>query len=63
MNLLDELQEHVVGGDGAMGTLLLNRRERRPTRDQRHQNERKLYAVKPGRATICLPLLPEVKMC
>ena len=25
----------------AMGTLLLDRRERRPTRDQRHQNERK----------------------
>jgi len=23
MNLLDELQEHVVCGDGAMGTLLL----------------------------------------
>jgi methionine synthase I (cobalamin-dependent) len=37
MNLLDELQEHVVCGDGAMGTLLLNWRERRPTRDQRHQ--------------------------
>jgi homocysteine S-methyltransferase len=24
MNLLDELQEHVVCGDGAMGTLLLD---------------------------------------
>jgi len=37
MNLLDELQEHVVSGDGAMGTLWLNWRKRRPTRDQRHQ--------------------------
>jgi hypothetical protein len=26
---------------GAMGTLLLDRRERRPTRDHRHQNEGK----------------------
>ena len=59
MNLLDELQEHVACGDGATGTLLLDRRERRPTRDQRHQNECKLYDMKPGRATICLPLLPE----
>ena len=63
MNLLDELQQHMVCGDRAMGMLLLDRRERRPTRDQRHQNERKLYDVKPDRATICLPLLPEVKMC
>jgi methionine synthase I (cobalamin-dependent) len=82
MKLLDELQERVVCGDGAMGTLLLDQglpmescleevcvsdpdRVRAIHRDYIAAGARVIETndVKPGRATICLPPLPEIKMC
>ena len=37
------------------------RREPRPTRDHPSPERRRMYDVKPGRTTFCLPLLPEDK--
>src|SRR6266516_2986470 len=41
LKLIELIQQRVVCGHGATGTVLLDRKECRPTRDHRQQNERK----------------------
>ena len=60
---IELIQQHVVCGHGAMGTLLLDRRERSAYSGSPSPERTQMYDLKPGRATICLPLLPEIKMC
>jgi hypothetical protein len=46
---------------GAMGTLLLDSEGASTHSGPPSPERRRMYDVKPGRATICLPLLPEDK--
>jgi hypothetical protein len=46
---------------GAMGTLLLDSEGASTHSGPPSPHRRRMYDVKPGRATICLPLLPEDK--